>query len=434
MARPKSVELRSRSLPLVERVRAWSRALGPGLVSGAADDDPSGIATYSQAGAQFGFGLLWTTLLTTPLMIAIQLAAARIGRVTGRGIAGNLAAHFPRPWVIAVVALLVFANTLNIAADIAAMGEALQLLVGGPEHGHALVFGVLLAVLQVRLPYARLAALLRWLCLALLAYVAVLFYVHVDWPAALRGLLLPRMEFTREATMMVVAVLGTTISPYLFFWQAGQEIEEMRRRLQLPLLQAQQRAAGALLRIRVDTISGMVLSNVIALAIMLAAAATLHRAGIADVATAAQAAEALRPLAGEQATLVFAIGVIGTGMLAVPVLAGSAAYAVAETFGWRDGLDQHYSEARGFYAILVGATLIGTAVDFTPLDPIKALFYSALANGVIAVPIMAMVVVLACRPAVLGPFVLGPTLKVAAWAATALMAAAVAAMFWAMWA
>jgi NRAMP (natural resistance-associated macrophage protein)-like metal ion transporter len=413
-------------------VRAWSRALGPGLVSGAADDDPSGIATYSQAGAQFGFTLLWTALLTTPLMIAIQMAAARVGRVTGRGIGGNLAAHYPRPLVVAVVGLLVLANTLNIAADVAAMGEALQLLLGGPDHGHALVFGVLLAVLQVKLPYERLAALLRWLCLALLAYVAVLFYVHVDWRAALHGLLVPRTALTREALMMVVAVLGTTISPYLFFWQAGQEIEEMRRKIQLPLLLAPQRAAGALLRIRVDTISGMLLSNVIALAIMLAAAATLHQAGIADIGSAAQAAEALRPLAGDQATLVFAVGVIGTGMLAVPVLAGSAAYAVAETFGWRAGLDHHYSEAQGFYAILVGATLIGTALDFTPLDPIKALFYSALANGVIAVPIMAMLVLLASNERVLGPFVLGRPLKALAWAATALMAAAVAAMFWSM--
>lgn len=432
MSRPRAVELRSRSLPLRERARAWARALGPGLVSGAADDDPSGIATYSQAGAQFGFALLWTTLLTTPLMIAIQLAAARVGRVTGRGIAGNLANHFPRPLVLAVVALLVLANTLNIAADVAAMGEALQLLVGGPEHGHALVFGLLLAVLQVKLPYARVAAILRWLCLALLAYVAVLFYVHVDWRAALLGLVLPRAELTRDALMMVVAVLGTTISPYLFFWQAGQEIEEMRRRIQLPLLQAPQRAAGALLRIRVDTISGMLLSNVIALAIMLSAAATLHQAGISDIRSAAQAAEALRPLAGDQATLIFAVGVIGTGLLAVPVLAGSAAYAVAETFGWRDGLDQHYSEARGFYAILVGSTLIGTAVDFTPLDPIKALFYSALVNGVIAVPIMAMLVLLASKPSVLGPFVLGARLKALAWLATALMATAVGAMFWSM--
>jgi len=262
------------------------------LLSGAADDDPSGIATYSQAGAQFRFALLWTTLLTTPLMIAIQLAAARVGRVTGRGIAGALNMHYPRSLVLSLVVLLAIANTLNIAADIAAMGEALQLVVGGGEHGHALVFGFALAAVQVWLPCARLASALRWLCLALLAYVAVLFHVHIDWRAALAGLVLPRMELTRDALMMVVAVLGTTISPYLFFWQASQELEEMRRRSQLPLLQAPRRAAGALLRIRVDTICGMLLSNATALAIMLAAAATLHRADVSEIGSAAQAAEA----------------------------------------------------------------------------------------------------------------------------------------------
>lgn len=421
--------LHPRTLPWRERLRAWARALGPGLVTGAADDDPSGIATYSQAGAQFGAGLLWTTLFTTPLMIAIQMAAARIGRATGRGLAGNLVAHYPRTLVAASVLLLVVANTLNIAADVAAMGEALQLVAGGGEHGHALLFGVLLSVLQVWLPYARLAAALRWLCLALLAYVAVLFYVQIDWHAAAAGLLWPRLALDRDESMMVVAVLGTTISPYLFFWQAGQEVEEMARHSQRPLLQAPRRAAAALLRIRVDTISGMLLSNVIALAIMLSAASTLHPAGITEIGSAAQAAEALRPLAGSQATLIFAIGIIGTGLLAVPVLAGSAAYAVAELLGWREGLDRRLNDARGFYAILVGATLIGTALDFTPLDPVKALLYSAVVNGVIAVPIMVMLMLLATNRAALGPLVLGRRLRVVGWLATAVMAAAVVTMF-----
>lgn len=419
------LNLRSRSLPLRERARAWARALGPGLVSGAADDDPSGIATYSQAGAQFGFGMLWTVLLTTPLMIAIQLAAARVSRVTGLGLAGLLRVHYPRSLVAALVVLLVTANTLNIAADIAAMGEALQLLVGGGEHGHALFFGVLLAVVQIRLPYARLAALLKWLCLALLAYVAVLFLVRVDWIAALRAMLLPRVEASSDALLMIVALLGTTISPYLFFWQAGQELEEMRRKGSRPLLQAPARAASALLRIRVDTISGMVLSNVIALAIMLAAATTLHAAGVHDIGSAAQAAAALRPIAGEQATLVFALGVIGTGLLAVPVLAGSAAYAVAEVFGWRGGLDRRMGEAPGFYAILTGATVIGTALDFTPLDPIRALFYSAVVNGVVAVPIMVMLVLVAAAPRALGAFAIRGPLRVLAWLAVTTMAVAV---------
>jgi NRAMP (natural resistance-associated macrophage protein)-like metal ion transporter len=411
-----------------ERLRATLRALGPGLVSGAADDDPSGIATYSQAGARFGHGLLWTVLLTTPFMIAIQLAAARVGRVTGVGLAGNLRAHYPFPLVATLIVLLVVANTINIAADVAAMGAALRLVIGGGEHGHALLFGALISFLQVWLPYYRLAIIFNWLCLALLAYVAVLFYVHVDWGSALLALLLPGIGWTFEALMMVVAVLGTTISPYLFFWQAGQEVEEMRRKKSLPLLAAPERAAGALLRIRVDTISGMVLSNVIALAIMLATAATLHMAGIRDIETTAQAAEALRPLAGDRAFVLFAAGVIGTGLLAVPVLAGSAAYAVAEVFGWKSGLDKRYTEARPFYGILTGATLIGTALDFTPIDPIKALYYSAVINGVIAVPIMAMLVLLASNARALGPFAIRGALRTLGWIGTVLMTAAVLLM------
>jgi len=410
------------------RLRAALWALGPGLVSGAADDDPSGIATYSQAGARFGHGLLWTALLTTPFMIAIQLAAARVGRVTGLGLAGNLRAHYPFPLVASLIVLLVVANTINIAADVAAMGEALRLVAGGGEHGHALFFRVLISFLQVVLPYYRLAILFNWLCLALLAYIAVLFYVHVDWGAALLALLLPRVEWNFDALMMVVAVLGTTISPYLFFWQAGHEVEEMRRRTSPPLLAAPERAAGALLRIRVDTISGMVLSNTIALAIMLATAATLHAAGIHDIETTAQAAEALRPLAGDRAFVLFAAGVIGTGLLAVPVLAGSAAYAVAEVFGWESGLDKRYTEARPFYGILTGATLLGTALDFTPIDPIKALYYSAVINGVIAVPIMAMLVLLASNPRALGPFAVRGPLRALGWIGTGLMAVAVVLM------
>ena len=417
--------------PLREKVHAALHALGPGLVAGAADDDPSGIATYSQAGAQFGFGLLWTTLLTTPFMIAIQLAAARVGRVTGHGLAGNLRAHYPRPLVLALMALLVAANTINIAADIAAMGEALQLVAGGGEHGHALVFGVLLAWLQVRLPYYQLAEIFKWLCLSLLAYVGVLFFVNVDWVRAAQGLFWPRVDFTFEALIMVVAVLGTTISPYLFFWQASQEVEEMRRRDSSPLLQAPERAPGALLRIRFDTVSGMVFSNLIALAIMLAAAATLHAGGVTEIQTAAQAADALRPIAGEQAFVLFALGVICTGLLAVPVLAGSAAYAVSETMNWGGGLDHTWREARGFYAIVIGCTIAGTLLDFTPIDPIMALFYSAVINGVIAVPIMAMLMLLASNRAALGEFAIAGPARLLGWLATALMAIAVGLMVFA---
>jgi NRAMP (natural resistance-associated macrophage protein)-like metal ion transporter len=411
-----------------ERVRATLHALGPGLVSGAADDDPSGIATYTQAGAQYGYGLVWTTLVTTPLMIGIQMAAAQVGRVTGAGLAANLRRHYSRPLIWTLVGLLVFANTVNITADVAAMGEALQLLVGGGEHGHALLIGLGLIAIQLRLPYARLAAILKWLCLALFAYVLVLFYVHVDWPRALQAMVWPRLSFDVETMTFVVAVLGTTISPYLFFWQAAQEVEEMRRKGRRPLLEDPASAAGSLLRIRFDTVSGMVLSNAIALAIMLAAAGTLHANGVTHVATAAQAAEALRPLAGNNAYILFALGVVFTGLLAVPVLAGSAAYAVAECFGWNGSLDLQLREARGFYAILIGATLAGTLLDFTPIDPIRALFVSALVNGIVAVPIMVLLVHLAGNRAALGALRLRGTPRVLAWLATLLVGLAVAFM------
>jgi NRAMP (natural resistance-associated macrophage protein)-like metal ion transporter len=413
---------------LRDKLRATLHALGPGIVTGAADDDPSGIATYSQAGAQFGFGLLWTTLLTTPFMIAIQLAAARVGRVTGDGLAGNLRTHYPRPVVMILVALLVVANTINITADIAAMGEALQLVIGGVEHGHALIFGVVLAWLQVKLPYYRLAEIFKWLCLSLLAYVGVLLFVDVDWSRAARGFLWPHIDFTFDALMMVVAVLGTTISPYLFFWQAAQEVEEMRRKNSPPLLQAPERAPGALLRIRFDTVSGMVFSNLIALSIMLAAAVTLNAHGITGIQTAAQAAEALRPIAGERVFLLFALGVISTGLLAVPVLAGSAAYAVAEAMNWGGGLDHTWQEARGFYTIVIACTIAGTLLDFTRVDPIKALFYSAVINGVIAVPIMAMLVLLASNRKALGEFAIDGPLRWFGWLATLLMGIAVVLM------
>jgi len=411
-----------------ERLRATLHALGPGLVSGAADDDPSGIATYSQAGAQYGYGLLWIALVTTPLMIGVQLAAARIGRVTGAGLAANLRRHYPRPLVWAVVALLVCANTVNITADIAAMGAAMQLLVGGGQHWHALVIGLALAAVQVRLPYARLAAILKWLCLALFAYFIVLFYVHVDWPSAIKAMVWPDITLDVDTLTVVVAVVGTTISPYLFFWQAAQEVEEMRRKGRRPLLEDPATAAGSLLRIRFDTVSGMVLSNLIALAIMLAAAATLHAGGIVHIETAVQAAEALRPLAGDHAYILFSLGIIFTGLLAVPVLAGSAAYAVAESFGWSGSLDLRLREARGFYAIIVGATLAGTLLDFTPIDPIKALFYSALVNGIVSVPIMLLLVLLASNRAALGRLRLGGTAYVLAWTATLLVTAAVGFM------
>ena len=410
--------------------RQWWRQLGPGLITGAADDDPSGIATYSQAGAQFGYQLGWTVVLTYPLMVGIQMVSARMGRVTGHGLASNIRGQFPRVVVYAIVAMLVVANTINVAADIAAMGEALYRVIGGPKHGYAVIFGVLCLLLQVFLPYRRYVRFLKWLTLALLAYVAVVFTIAVPWREVILGIVWPKVALTPQALTVIVAVFGTTISPYLFFWQAAQEVEELNADPKaLPLAGAPQGARKILRRIKIDTYIGMGFSNLIALFIIISTAATLHAAGVTDIATSAQAAEALRPLAGDGAFLLFSLGIIGTGMLAVPVLAGSAAYAVAETFEWKSGLDLKLLEAREFYAIIALATLGGVAIDFTPIDPIKALFWSAVINGIIAVPIMVVMMLMADDPKVMGPFCVTRRLKALGWLATWTMAAAVVAMF-----
>jgi len=413
-----------------ERTKRWLRQLGPGLITGAADDDPSGIATYSQAGAQFGYQLGWTLALTYPLMVGIQMVSARMGRVTGQGLAANIRRRFPRPVLYLVVAMLVVANTLNIAADIAAMGEALRLVVGGKMLAWAILFGALCLGLQVFLSYRVYIRYLKWLTLALLAYVAVAFTIAVPWRDVALGLLWPRLVLDANSLTVIVAVLGTTISPYLFFWQAAQEVEELNADPAATALVLD--AAGArrhLRRIKIDTYFGMGFSNLIALFILISCAATLHRNGITDIATSAQAAEALRPLAGDAVFLLFGLGIIGTGLLAVPVLAGSAAYAVAESFEWKTGLDLKLLEAREFYGIIAFATLGGVLLDFTPIDPIKALFWCAVINGIIAVPIMIVMMLLADDPRVMGTFTVTRRLKTLGWLATWTMAAAVVAMF-----
>ena len=415
---------------MVVKSNRWLEQLGPGLITGAADDDPSGIATYSQAGAQFGYQLGWTLALTYPLMVGIQMVSARMGRVTGHGLASNVRSHFPRPVLYAVVVMLVVANTINIAADIAAMGEALRLVVGGYLLIYAILFGVVCLGLQVLLRYQVYVRYLKWLTLALLAYVAVVFTIAVPWREVLLGLVWPKVKLTSEALTVIVAVFGTTISPYLFFWQAAQEVEELNADPAATALRLDPADARSHLnRIKFDTYFGMGFSNLIALFIIISCAATLHRNGITDIATSAQAAEALRPLAGDAAFLLFSLGIIGTGMLAVPVLAGSAAYAVAETFEWKSGLDLKLLEAREFYAIIAFATLGGVLLDFTPIDPIKALFWSAVINGVIAVPIMVVMMLLADDPKVMGAFTVTRRLKALGWLATWTMAAAVVAMF-----
>lgn len=411
-----------------QRSRQALGRLGPGLITGAADDDPSGIATYSQAGAQFGYGMLWSMWVTLPLMAAIQIVSARIGYVTGHGLAANIKQSFPRPVLVIVVGLLLIANMLNIAADIAAMAEALRLILGGSAHVYAVTFGLASLVMQVFLPYEHTVSLLKWLTLALLAYVAVVWSLHLDGWAVVKGTLQPDIHLDKATLLMLVAVLGTTISPYLFFWQAAQEVEDQKTRPGPPakahsVAEVQQH----LRRIKIDTHVGMAFSNVIAFFIMLATGATLHAVGITDIETSAQAAEALRPLAGERTFLLFALGIIGTGLLAVPVLAGSAAYAVAEAAGWQGSLSLKLQrgEGRGFYGVIACATLGGVALCFTPTDPMRELFWSAVINGVIAVPIMAVMMLLATRQSVMGSNVIGPRLKVMGWLATVAMAATV---------
>ena len=409
------------------------KQLGPGLITGAADDDPSGIATYSQAGAQFGYSMLWTVLITLPLMVGIQMISARLGCITGRGLAANVKSVYPRSVLYGIVGLLLIANTINIAADIAAMGEALRLLLGGSAHLYCVAFGLLCLVLQVFLRYGTYVRYLKWLTLALLSYVAVIFTVHIHWGAAFREMLVPRLALNHTTITMIVAVFGTTISPYLFFWQAAQEMEDLRAvernggGVLLPL--AQEVARAHLRRIRWDTYVGMGFSNLIAFFIILSTAATLHVAGITDIQTSAQAAEALRPLGGPITFLLFSLGIIGTGLLAVPVLAGSAAYAVSESFDWQSGLDSKIHEALEFYGIITIATVGGVALIFTHLDPVRALVWSAVINGVIAVPIMVIMMLLASRQDIMGHFVTRPKLRRLGWAATAVMAVTVAAMF-----
>ena len=403
--------------------------MGPGLITGASDDDPSGIATYSQAGAQYGFDLAWTMVLSLPLMCAIQEISARIGRVTGRGLAGNLSRHYPKPLVWTLVALLVAANVINLGADLGAMAAALNLLVGGPILAYAAAFAVLTAVLEVFLRYSRYVSVLKWLTLSLFAYVGVAFVVHIPWSTVAYHLVVPNIAFKADYLTVVVAILGTTISPYLFFWQAEEEVEEVKERPDAkPLERAPEQAKSEFSRIRWDTYIGMGFSNAVALFIMFSTAATLHAHGVTNIQTSSQAAEALRPIAGPFVFLVFAAGIIGTGLLAVPVLAGSAAYALGEAAGWHVGLSRKPDRAKAFYAAIAVFTLVGATLNFTPIDPLKALFWSAVINGVVAVPVMAMTMHLSSHRAAMGEFKLHSGLKIVGWLATGAMALAAVGM------
>ena len=403
--------------------------LGPGLITGAADDDPSGIAAYSQGGAQFGYGLLWTLFFTYPLMVAIQLVSAKIGRVSGYGLAGNMRRNYPAPMLYGLVCLLLIANTINIGADIGAMADALALLIGGSRHAYIVAIGVICVTLQVFISYVRYVRVLKWLTLSLFSYVGVVFTVDIPWAQVLREILTPAVSLKAEYVTTVVAIFGTTISPYLFFWQASQECEDLRAvKADKPLRSHPDQAIPHMRRMKIDTFIGMGFSNLIAFFIMLTTAATLHAHGVTDIQTSAQAAEALRPLAGRFAFLLFSLGIIGTGLLAVPVLAGSSAFALAETFRWRRGLDLTPLRGARFYGVIATSTLIGVALGFSHLDPIKALYWAAVVNGVISAPIMAVMMLMSANPKVMGEFVISTRLRVLGWLATAVMALAVAFM------
>lgn len=404
------------------------RTLGPGLITGAADDDPSGIATYSQAGAQFGLNMLWTVVLTYPLMVAIQSISARIGRVTGHGLSTNLARVFPSWAVMALVALLFFGNAVNIGADLAAMGAAARLVTGWNQHVLTIGFAIVSLTLQVVVPYHRYVKLLKWLTMALFAYVAVVFTVKIDWAQVALHTLMPQLPKTGWI-VVVVAVFGTTISPYLFFWQSSEEVEDEEAKGKAPLIDDPADAPEELRRIRLDTLVGMGVSNLIAFFIILTTAVTLHAHGVTDIQTSAQAAEALRPVAGELAFFLFAMGIVGTGLLAVPVLAGSVGYALGELRGWKCGLEHKPTEAKAFYGVIAIAIILGLVVDYSGFDPIQALFWSAVINGVISVPIMAAMMIVASRKAQMGAFVATPAQKIFGWLATAVMGLAVVGMF-----
>ena len=398
--------------------------IGPGLITGVADDDPSGIATYSQAGAQFGLNVLWTMPLALPLMVAIQSICARIGRVTGKGLSANIKSAFPPAVLYSVVLLLLVANILNIAADVAAMGEVAELVTGLDRHLMTALFVFATLLLQVFVPYHRYVFFLKWLTLSLLAYAAVLFTVHVPWGQVALRTIWPNFAWTSGSAAVVVGVFGTTISPYLFFWQASEEVEEMQEKGNLPLKSNASMAGTELRRIKWDTWSGMFYSDVAAYFIILATAVTLHVSGITNIETAGQAASALRPLAGNFAFLLFALGIVGVGMIGVPVLAGSAGYALAEAMGWKWGLERKASDARGFYGVIAVSVLAGLAIQYSPMSPMKALFWSAVINGVVAVPLMVVIILLVSKKSVMGTFTAGWKILTLGWIATAVMAAA----------
>lgn len=407
---------------------AFLRKLGPGLITGAADDDPSGIATYSQAGAAFGFGLLWTALISLPLMAAVQLMCARIGIVSKSGLASALRDHYPR-WLLWVACvLLVVGNTVNIAADLGGMAAAASMLTGVPRAPFVPVFAVIILGMLVYASYERITQIFKWMTLALFAYIIAAFLAHPHWPQVVVGTFVPQIAWTQDYLLTFVAILGTTISPYLFFWQAAQTAEQDHH-VALRFPYRRRRALRREIRdTTVDTNTGMFMSQLIMYFIILTAGATLHAHGVTDVQTADQAAQALRPVAGALAYWLFAFGIVGTGMLGVPVLAGSAAYAVAEAAGWERGMDEKPHAAKEFYGVMAVAMIIGTLLALTNVNAIKLLLWSAVTNGVLAPPLIIIILLVCNNKRVMGRYRNGVVANVLGWAAAALMSAAAIAM------
>jgi NRAMP (natural resistance-associated macrophage protein)-like metal ion transporter len=408
----------------------YFRTLGPGLVTGAADDDPSGVTTYAVAGAAFGTGMLWTAVVTLPLMAAVQLVCAHIGVVSGRGLAGAMRAHYPRWFLYAACVLLLVANVFNISADLAGMADAAEMLTGVTSGLWVPVFGLVVLAATLYTSYARFAVWLKWLTAVLFAYVISAFLAQPNWSGALRDTLVPRLSLDATAVSTLVGILGTTISPYLFFWQASQEVEEERALGRRTVRERHGATDHELRDVRRDVVTGMVFSNVVMFFIMLSAAATLHRAGRVDIETSRQAAEALRPLAGNAAYLLFTLGLVGTGLLAIPILAGSASYAVAEVFGWRSGLDLPPRRARRFYAVLGGAIVVGALLDSLNVSAVRMMFLSAVVNGLLAAPLLVLVMLVGNNRKIMGRRVNDPWLNVLGWGATAVMTAATLLFFW----
>lgn len=403
--------------------------LGPGLVTGAADDDPSGIATYSQTGARFGFATLWTLWLTYPLMVAMQYVSALIGRVTGQGLAANIREHYPKPVLYGIVLLLFIANTINLGADIGAMGESITLILGGKPFVWTVIVALVALTLLIMLKFRSYARILKYLTLSLFAYAGVLFLIHVQWAEVLTSLVMPKAQLSRDYLTAIVAIFGTTISPYLFFWQASHEVEQQRgARNERPLRKAPSQGRVQLRRVKWDTLIGMAMSNLVAFCIMLTAATVLHAHGKTEINSAAEAAQALKPIAGDLSFFLFAAGIVGTGMLAIPTLAGSAAYAVAETFKWPKGLDKHLFQASGFYGTVALGTILGVVFTAIAINPMKALFWSAVLNGVIAIPLMVIIMLLSSKKSLMKNFVASTLVRYGGWAATVIMLAAFVGM------